>query len=253
MNTLKSLVGAGIFGLAGLTFVFSFTGENSCLQCHKQKEKAGKYFWAYEGWKDSAHGRATITCDRCHGGNPSEPALLEAHSGVFPASDKNSLIHFQKVAKTCGACHGAQWIAFQRSTHYQVLQKHQRGPTCGTCHGSMHTTVALSKEVQDFCALCHNERTGNHPEILDNASLLLLSLEQNATLLKAIETSLIARSSGHLSENERSRLSEAKASYEASQMTWHEFDLKKTLKVIQNTFQLLKELLPHYTPEGKRE
>jgi len=242
MDSLKPLLWVGICGLAGMTFLFGFIGANSCIHCHKQQERGGKYFWAYEGWKDSAHGKAKITCDRCHGGKPTEPALEEAHSGVLPSSDPRSLIHFQNAAKTCGSCHGAQWIAFKKSTHYQELMKHQRGPTCGTCHGSMHTSVAISEEIQEFCTLCHNQRTGNHPEIPEKASLLLLSMEQNALLLKTIETSVYARSSGHPSENDLTRLAEAKASYEASQMTWHEFDLKKGLETAQHTFHLLKEI-----------
>src|SRR3989338_3806820 len=125
-----------VFGLA-----LGFAQENSCVQCHQKADGVAYLEHNFTDWESSVHARGKISCDACHGGNPSKSVKGEAHKGMRSSREEKSPLYFTNIPATCGSCHQAEFKAFKKSAHYRDLQKSGRGPNCVTCHGSMANHV----------------------------------------------------------------------------------------------------------------
>jgi hypothetical protein len=142
---------------------------NQCVDCHARvgtpREVAGRYL----DWHFSAHGRANVGCNSCHGGDPAATDAATAHRGVIPSVQAGSRLHRTRLPETCGACHKAVVNSFVESTHYKVLAASGLGPSCTTCHGHMASSVAAYPiEAAALCTRCHNTIDGllpRRPEI----------------------------------------------------------------------------------------
>jgi Cytochrome c552 len=146
--------------------------KNSCVDCHSdpkfmvQNKKLYDYFQA---WTDSIHAQEGVTCSDCHGGNPKASSKAAAH-GSEPLSSANaaSPINYRNIPVTCAKCHQTIFNMYRQSQHFKhlkVAKGDEQGPNCVTCHGSLNVTVLTVNNVRQTCQQCHNEQTGNNPDI----------------------------------------------------------------------------------------
>ncbi len=128
---------------------------NRCVACHETEVLPVSLGHSFAEWRGSAHGRAGITCDQCHGGDPDARLPGPAHQGVHPAGDPASSVNPANLPLTCGRCHAGQLEAFNRSRHAAGLRKDGRGASCALCHGPMAASLPTPVELNARCATCH--------------------------------------------------------------------------------------------------
>jgi hypothetical protein len=98
----------------------------------------------------------------------------------------------------------------------------------------MNTTVLDVTSVKAACERCHSEKTGNKPEIPDEARVILnkfLSIDRFNRYLSV-----------RLKPEEKSAiLNDADARIHALAVIWHSFDLKKIERETQALVDLMKQ------------
>lgn len=122
--------------------------EDNCNACHRrQKDNAGQIVAVYQS---STHGRASIGCDGCHGGDPSQLEKTRAHAGRFIARPDTAA-----TLLMCGNCHQKPLEYFKSSRHF-ADRPNVRRLDCAECHG-VHGIGAASESFRwpVFCAGCH--------------------------------------------------------------------------------------------------
>ena len=114
----------------------------------------------------SAHAKAGVGCERCHGGHPDTFEKMQAHRGMLHWGNAKSPVFRANLPRTCGGCHAAPFVEFQKSRHYALLQAGNRNvPTCATCHGEAGENRPSPKALESECRSCHRaDRPGGHPE-----------------------------------------------------------------------------------------
>ncbi len=159
--------------------------QSRCADCHFANPGAPGADHVSR-WDSSAHGRANIGCERCHGGNAQTFDRLPAHKGILSWADVKSPVHRANLPVTCGTCHTGQLVAFQKSKHWQLLQKGERqGPTCATCHDDVGTNLLSPKALEGQCASCHAKgKVAPHPEFPARGRAMLQGVRDARTLLK---------------------------------------------------------------------
>ncbi len=130
----------------------------------------------YEMWKESAHGKARVTCINCHGTQPLTGDALKFRSfgDVKP--------------ETCAACHQKEYDGWKQTRHVEAVKfsmnnlrgklldaypamkeqgcdacHYKVGTTCSSCH-TAHPTE-LPKPPRDLTNGCENCHLGpDHPQ-----------------------------------------------------------------------------------------
>lgn len=165
---LKTLVAvAFVAGFLGFVSVADSASEpaqdefaafkgNSCVACHSRDLNSSVMTNHYLEWHYSRHMQTAVSCDACHGGDPTTDRKDKAHIGVLKSEEPKSRTHALNLPQTCGACHQSISAAFSESTHFQRLKTAGLGPSCATCHQHMASIVASSPpEAANLCAECH--------------------------------------------------------------------------------------------------
>jgi hypothetical protein len=140
-----SLAGTGLFQAVAPV---AARGEDNCIDCHShQKDKTGEVVKIYQS---STHGRVSVGCDGCHGGESSQTDKTKAHGGRFIAKPNTS-----ETLEMCGKCHRQPLEFFNKSRHVAVRPGAGR-LDCVECHG-VHGIGAASDSFRwpSFCAGCH--------------------------------------------------------------------------------------------------
>jgi len=107
-------------------------------------------------WDSSAHQRAGVGCEACHGGNPNTVESFLAHQSIVRGYGPESPVHASRVPQTCGKCHSGPYTQFQQSRHAALLEHgDDHGPTCTTCHGSVAAYLLSPKSLESECNSCH--------------------------------------------------------------------------------------------------
>jgi Cytochrome c7 and related cytochrome c len=166
--------------------------QSRCADCHFANPSAA--FAArlrgaethLRNWDLSAHARANIGCERCHGGDPTTFEPLAAHRGMLPWTNPASPVHRVNLPKTCGVCHAGPFGAFQKSRHFALLQgSNPVVPTCTTCHGDAGENRPSPKALERECATCHRPgRADEHPEHPALGRKMLEGVREVRALLK---------------------------------------------------------------------
>jgi hypothetical protein len=153
--------------------------EDSCVECHANADflvTNKKLYDYFQDWELSVHKQEDVTCSDCHGGNPGRAGKDAAHGGNVGEAEPGSAVNFQNIPNTCGECHDDVYQGYRQSPHFEHLVKkrqEKQGPNCVTCHGSINSAILNVNTVQNVCQKCHNEETGNHPEIPEKAKTIL--------------------------------------------------------------------------------
>jgi len=193
--------------------------KGSCVDCHQRLTAGIVASHNFADWRKSAHARAGVNCEACHGGDAAAKDKAAAHKGVLRASDLKSRIYFTSIPQTCGSCHDPELKAFQKSAHFKELESSGKGPNCVTCHGSMANVVLGPRELETTCALCHRQPTQAFAARLelDSAGAMVRSLA--AALKKARDTGAV-----DLAPQEKS-YREIVALQRATAIQWHTFKM----------------------------
>lgn len=214
--------------------------EDSCVGCHKDtslrvtNKKLFDYFWE---WRQSVHGIEGIGCHECHGGSPGKKSKKRAHGALGLSADvAASPVNYRNVSRTCAKCHEEFYGQYRRSDHFEHLragENQPQGPSCVTCHASVSTRVLNVNTVRGTCEHCHNEKTGNSPEIPDRAEYLLgkfLSISRYYRFL-TVRGNLL---------NDPKTLAAIERQTNALFVEWHRFDLDAVDRKTHSLLALLK-------------
>ncbi len=213
---------------------------NSCVYCHSRLPGSSFVGTKSHGWSGSIHERHSVTCDKCHGGDPAASDRKDAHQGVLGSADPKSTVYFKNIPATCGRCHGAEFYKFTQSRHYRILESAGKGPECVTCHGSMVTHVLTPDTIAAVCSQCHNERMGTFPYVPQKAKAVLLLLTEDSALLDAL-----AKLHHPAEGTEAARaLGDARSALHSARLNWHKFDLDVIIDDLQNVHVSLQKLSP---------
>ena len=139
--------------------------QSRCADCHFANVRS-EFVKHLRDWDLSTHARTGVSCDRCHGGDPTTFEPLVAHRGILHWSNPASPVHRTNIPATCGTCHAGPFTAFQKSHHLALLKSGDaRVPTCTTCHGDAGENRPSPRALEGECRTCHRaDRAGGHPE-----------------------------------------------------------------------------------------
>jgi len=231
--------------LAALLLGLGFLGdaraaeEDSCATCHSDPEflvTNKKLYDYYQRWDASIHDQEEVTCDDCHGGDPSASNKKAAHGSGVGAADPDSGIYYKAIPETCGVCHEDILEGFRESEHFDHVEKLEKGdkqgPTCVTCHGGIDVDVLNVNTVEEVCTQCHNQKSDNHPEIPGEARKLLNRFLSIHRFYRYITTNAQSEDASAFFRDLDPRLHDLT-------VTWHTFDLEA---VEEGTGEVLKTL-----------
>ena len=203
---------------------------NRCIECHSKisspPDLSGRYF----DWYFSAHGKAGVGCEKCHGGDSTMRNPHRAHQGVSAPSQAASRLGEANLPDTCGACHGVTVDSFVKSTHYARLKSSGLGPSCRTCHGHMGTALTTHpSETATYCTFCHNSINGllpPRPDIPQKAQRIMESIARaNFAVLRIGELLNEAETRKVDAAAEKNDLRLLRALLSEAKVGWHSFDL----------------------------
>ncbi len=130
--------------LSGITF----QDTDNCVKCHTQS--TGRAAEVVGIHKSSAHGRAGVGCDDCHGGDTAQTEKAKAHSINFTSKPDR-----RATLAICGACHEPQLAQFKTGKHFPEKQGSPR-IDCAECHGAHSIgNPPETFSLGQFCAGCH--------------------------------------------------------------------------------------------------
>ncbi len=133
--------------------------KTNCVRCHLT---AGRELTVpLRDFAKSAHDRARLSCNDCHGGDTEHDATAHEHEHGFIGTKMSAHI------AACAGCHAAEAKAFNSSKHYWDLSKriNRDYPVCVDCHGNHD----IGRPPPDFtltnvCTDCHKQFAKDFPQ-----------------------------------------------------------------------------------------
>jgi Cytochrome c554 and c-prime len=156
-----------------------------CADCHYANgRKPNPQHW--DEWNRSAHQRASVGCEACHGGNPLTTERFLAHQSMIRGFGADSPVHRTNLPITCGRCHTGPSIQFQKSGHSSRLRGGTtNAPSCSTCHGSASGALLNPKDLERQCNACHGSgKKQARAGYAATARQFLQSVRETRTLLR---------------------------------------------------------------------
>lgn len=197
-------------------------GESGCVSCHRAADGGAIIGHSFQEWEHSAHARAGIECQHCHGGDPAAAKAPEAHRGLNHSGDPRSPLFFRNVPEHCGSCHQPEFGAFKRSKHFKELKRTGKGPNCLTCHGAMAVSIPTPGFLQGTCASCHDQ-----PLKVYEA---LTALRQSRRVLRRMQSvHQRAQEAKLATATEAKEATAIEALYGSVQDRWHQFRMAEVL------------------------
>jgi len=166
--------------------LFAQMHPSLCADCHYANRGQPNPSHLQE-WESSAHQRAGVGCESCHGGNPNTVDRFLAHQSIVRGHGVDSPVHPANLPRTCGRCHTGPYMAFQKSKHDTLLRGGDvDAPTCSTCHGTAAAELLNPKSLENQCNSCHGQgRKFERLVYADGARVLLQGVREVRELLKA--------------------------------------------------------------------
>jgi len=154
-----------------------------CADCH-YANGGGPEPRHLSEWESSAHARANVGCEACHGGKPDTVEPFLAHQGIVRGG-ASSPLSAANLPRTCGRCHPDVYVEFKKSRHAALFGEGiHEGPTCSTCHSTVAAYLLSPKALESQCNTCHGAtRKTARPEYSANARALLQSVRDARELL----------------------------------------------------------------------
>lgn len=225
--------------------------QNSCIDCHVKPAPP------QTTWPGSIHAKVNVTCDKCHGGYPTQSLEEQAHLGIKTSISPESPIYYKNVPETCGVCHKKQYEAFTKSLHYKNLKENKLAPYCVTCHGSHDVALADPLVLSKKCSICHNEEMKIKPAIPSEAREMMRLFEvAKSDIAKAQGLIDIAKERDKNTSKAEEILKEAKIKLAKSIDIWHAFnitsfkiELVDALDRADKSYELTSALVPEAIPK----
>jgi len=225
MNTLRILpVGILLIGLLGGSVGLA----DECVTCHSSREFMVQHRTLYDyyvAYEESVHGLAGIGCVECHGGDAATTDQTKAHVGVMER------VRYDRIPTTCGQCHDQQHDAFTTSEHFQILENKGTAPNCVTCHGAMEMDFIYAGRVKNTCLICHNQETGNLPDVPDKAEYILSKIN----IIKGYKSFVTTYA------KDQDQVQAIADSYTRLSTYWHRFDLGEVEPETENLLGMLRK------------
>jgi hypothetical protein len=124
--------------------------KSNCVRCHLT---AGRELTApVRDFARSAHDRAKISCNDCHGGNTEDDTKAHEHEFDFIGTKLSAHI------AACADCHTDEAEAFRKGPHYWDLSKriNRDYPVCIDCHGNHDVGKPPAEfSLMNVCSDCH--------------------------------------------------------------------------------------------------
>jgi hypothetical protein len=237
-----ALVAALAFGLAARAGAAQGQRpRSSCVDCHGRQSGASGAGHGFAAWKSSRHAAAGVTCEACHGGNPTAADESGAHRDIARSGDPASRVFFTRVPETCGQCHAAEAGYFRSSVHFARLQSDGRGPNCVTCHGSMATRILTPDSALGTCTACHAPG-GVAPVGKAREAAQVLALVRAENILFDIVSSAASSARGAPgAARSRVLLDDAERHLAAAAEVWHSFRLDSATARLGDARELLAD------------
>lgn len=144
--------------------------ESVCMTCHAELE--GEFQAPAIEWPNSAHAKAGVMCQDCHGGDPNDMELAMKTKGYKPRPKR------EEIAQLCAKCHADplrmrqynlrtdQFELYSGSVHGKKIAEHDaESATCVDCHGKheirkIDDPLALVNRanVVKTCGKCHSDQ-----------------------------------------------------------------------------------------------
>ena len=160
-----------------LSDAYAGAAPGGCENCHgdpKYFVQYQKLFRYYQDWLTSPHQQAGLSCDDCHGGDPTATDMAAAHQGIVPMISPLSGLFYRNQPDTCGKCHEKEATQFKESSHYKGLKQRIGAPACTTCHSAMNRKPYYRDIVEITCRVCHYENNpGELPMVAEKANEIL--------------------------------------------------------------------------------
>jgi hypothetical protein len=122
--------------------------ETVCIECHGAQ--SGRLGEPVKLWRESIHAQNGISCNNCHGGDPSDMANAMSPQRGFLGAPKND-----EIPDFCGRCHIRVKEDYLQSAHGRALGR--GGPQCVTCHGNHAIRMASPDLInRESCTRCHS-------------------------------------------------------------------------------------------------
>ncbi len=190
----RSLVYSAVLAAAAIVFASGDAVAQSrsrCADCHFANPGSVSASHLSD-WDLSAHGRKSVGCETCHGGDPRSFEPFVAHQNILARPNPASPVHRTNLPKTCGTCHTGPLVAFQRSKHYEMLRAGDRNvATCTTCHGDVAGVKLSPRALESQCASCHGAgKIAPHPEFPARGRLAVEGLRETRALLKDVRAAI---------------------------------------------------------------
>ena len=133
--------------------------KSNCVRCHLT---AGRELTVpLRDFARSAHDRAHLSCNDCHGGDTEHDATAHESEHGFIGTKMSAHM------AVCASCHAAEAKAFSGSKHYWDLSKriNRDFPVCIDCHGNHD----IGRPPPDFalmnvCTDCHKQFNKDFPQ-----------------------------------------------------------------------------------------
>src|SRR5450759_1635113 len=220
-------------------------GISCSIVCHEdQLNKTTASTYAL--WSISTHALFDVTCEKCHGGDPSKVLKQEAHVGI-----SNISIERANTPDMCGKCHTQELEEFKNSQHFKRLESDQEipAPACITCHQAHSVRVLTASEIEDFCSNCHNNITGINPTVPKRAENALTSVKElQFEISKARSAVISGKAMGKDVTTAEADLESAMTILKNTPSVWHRFNLtyfdtevQKGLQDARNEEQAMRE------------
>ncbi len=199
----------------------------SCsLECHEDRVRQLATA-NYQQWSDSVHALKGVTCEKCHGGDPTAADKSGAHKNIVERTNVESPVYYTNVPETCGKCHSKELANFVNSKHYQKLEALKLAPTCTTCHAPHRFTVLDPEEFRNFCGNCHSVYKKVAPyDIPVKAEYLMASVNKlKFNIDMANQDIFWAKKNGTDVAQAQVHAENAMATLSNLAVLWHEFNL----------------------------
>ncbi len=153
------------------------TMEPVCIQCHSKQP--GRLGAPVADWRTSVHAANGISCNNCHGGDPSDFAMAMSPDRGFLGAPKDTAI-----PAFCGRCHVGVEKDYLGSAHGRALGR--GGPQCVTCHGNHAVQLATPDLINEkSCTRCHSfERARIIKAAMADTDRQISDLERSLAQLK---------------------------------------------------------------------
>jgi hypothetical protein len=127
--------------------------SGTCFECHATFE--GEELLPVELHTQSAHYRAGMNCEDCHGGDPTSDLEFESHDQL--TAGWAGPYEFDIMMERCEGCHQAEAEMFYESRHAQPHEGLE-DLSCVDCHGHHNIGAGVrgvNESWEAVCSACH--------------------------------------------------------------------------------------------------